>query len=572
MALVKILRLTFILFFLLTGFSLVAQNQFQTKLTNEYNGTFNSSPFKLIRNAACYNATTIHGSYYMAGMDDWVSYITPTSGTTFTIIGGHFGAISKISSSGVKQYSKVSTSLRYINKIKPTSDGKLIIGARSNEGCWTVCHVGEAVLAKIDTNGNILWSKGYNGTNYFGASLGRTDEFLDVYECSDKGFIAVGSTEDSAHKDHALITRVDSSGNVLWSYASAYNGWSIRATSVIQLKGSSNFFVLINGKLLKLNSNGNVISSPNGIYGSHMLQLPNGKIFIGTNQLSYSGSNNYSKPVIMQIDTNGTILWRKKYTAPSNYCRMSTMAARNDGTILVGTTSNNGVFTNGNNTNRNIIFNINAGGTVLWATESHYNGFVACSYDRLSTFEANDGKLIVAGEYALYPTAQSSYTGTYSIITKTDSTGSNLCLNTATNMLTDSFYTGGSSSIAISLLPVTMYNFNFVFFSHTQTKDSTSCGINTTLFTPEVNNNSSNDLIIYPNPSTGKFNLSYWGSSGYSLLEIFDITGKIVFSKPLNETSTEFTEEFLLELPQGVYAVVLSSSKNRVNRLLSVSK
>ncbi|MCW3075621.1 MAG: fungalysin family metalloprotease precursor [Bacteroidetes bacterium] len=75
-------------------------------------------------------------------------------------------------------------------------------------------------------------------------------------------------------------------------------------------------------------------------------------------------------------------------------------------------------------------------------------------------------------------------------------------------------------------------------------------------------------LLIYPNPSTGAFNLSYAeGKDEYSL-EVYDVLGRLISDKKVN-FSTEKTVTFDIN-SKGLYLVTLKNGNHRITQKVIV--
>ena len=90
-----------------------------------------------------------------------------------------------------------------INSIQQTSDGGYIIGGYTNSfGAGDY----DALIVKLDSSGNISWSKTIGGIDY--------DSIYSIQQTSDGGYIVGGETFSfDAGNDDALIAKLDSSGN-----------------------------------------------------------------------------------------------------------------------------------------------------------------------------------------------------------------------------------------------------------------------------------------------------------------------------------------------------------------------
>ncbi len=101
----------------------------------------------------------------------------------------------------------------YIDEIyivKQTSDGGYILAGASTAFGW----YGEGWLLRTDSNGNIIWNQGFHPNP---STQNEWDNFYDVIETSDGGFIALGFGGYQDYYWQAWILKVDSDGNVIWN-------------------------------------------------------------------------------------------------------------------------------------------------------------------------------------------------------------------------------------------------------------------------------------------------------------------------------------------------------------------
>ena len=82
----------------------------------------------------------------------------------------------------------------------------------------------------------------------------------------------------------------------------------------------------------------------------------------------------------------------------------------------------------------------------------------------------------------------------------------------------------------------------------------------------EINENTKQSNLLYPNPSFGVFNLN---SNNFSDLKVVDVLGKIVYEK----NSLENTQTINLKhLPFGFYQCVLSSKEDQYTQKIQILK
>lgn len=100
----------------------------------------------------------------------------------------------------------------YGNSVVQTNDNGYIIG-----GSATSSSNSYAMLLKTDENGNKLWKKTYRG---LGISLGTS-----VKQINDGGYILTGATSGSiySYSVYTLLLKTDEQGNLIWSKSSIRN-------------------------------------------------------------------------------------------------------------------------------------------------------------------------------------------------------------------------------------------------------------------------------------------------------------------------------------------------------------
>jgi hypothetical protein len=124
--------------------------------------------------------------------------------------------IKKIDSSGnliwSKTYDNPTESDGYpgddvIKSVRQTSDGGYIAtGYFENENSWSLV----SWVIKTDELGDIVWSKTYKKNN-------STDTWAeDVIETDDGGFILTGNQKNDGNKAHAMLRKYNADGEVVW--------------------------------------------------------------------------------------------------------------------------------------------------------------------------------------------------------------------------------------------------------------------------------------------------------------------------------------------------------------------
>ncbi len=188
------------------------------------------------------------------------------------------------------------------------SDGYIISGHtgsfNSNKGAlWVI---------KLDFNGNITWQKAYDGDN--------RDKFGIIKELSDGNFVLVGYTKSfGAGEGDIWILKIDSMGNVLWS--KTYGGVANDMASDVLPTSDGGFIIIgqtesfgtggVDAWALKLDSNGNIMwektygGTANDVVKSIKETVDGGFVLAGRSESYGTGG---SDAWILKLDSNGNMI------------------------------------------------------------------------------------------------------------------------------------------------------------------------------------------------------------------------------------------------------------------------
>jgi len=332
---------------------------------------------------------------------DPISYIQQTSDGGYIISGWSFGAedfdalIVKLDSSGNISWSKTigGANNDYINSIQQTSDGGYIIGGYTNSfGAGN----DDALIAKLDSSGNISWSKTIGGTN--------NDSIYSIQRTSDGGYIVGGEiggeiNDFGAVNTDALIVKLDSSENISWAKKIGGKNYefiySIQQTSdggyiiggITASFGAGNF----DGLIVKLDSSGNIswaktIGGTNTDSISYIQQTLEGGYIVGGVTESF-GAGKFDA-LIVKLDSSGNISWAKTIGG-TNGDAISSIQQTSDGGYIIG--GNTASF--GAGYDDVFIFKLDSSGNISWAkTIGGKNYEYIASIQQIS-----DGGYIVGG-------------------------------------------------------------------------------------------------------------------------------------------------------------------------------
>ncbi|MCX6827057.1 MAG: T9SS type A sorting domain-containing protein [candidate division Zixibacteria bacterium] len=267
-------------------------------------------------------------------------------GSTFSFGAGEFDIyLLKIDSLGdtiwTRTYGGVSTEYGY--DVQPTGDGGyIIVGSTKSSGRGKK----DVYLVRVDSLGNMLWSKTYGGA--------QDDEGYSVRPTSDNGFIICGTTNSSGagYADLYLI-KTDLSGDTLWTRTfggpGGESGMAVRQVAgggyiAIGSTGSfgegySSMYVVrvgAAGDSLWANSYG---GSKADFGYSVETTLDGGFVFVGATASFGAG---YSDAYLIKTNAEGVIDWQKTYGGSMDDRAYSVCLTRDGGYILTGTTESFG--------------------------------------------------------------------------------------------------------------------------------------------------------------------------------------------------------------------------------------
>jgi gliding motility-associated-like protein len=119
------------------------------------------------------------------------------------------GLLMKLNDQGSIQWSKSYGRTFYdeLSKVKQTSDGGYVAVGRTTESGSSQ---GNAWIVRTDASGNSLWS------GELSSSAGPT-RAKDIIQLTDGGFVLALNANDSTAQSDAVLVRIDANGNIIWS-------------------------------------------------------------------------------------------------------------------------------------------------------------------------------------------------------------------------------------------------------------------------------------------------------------------------------------------------------------------
>jgi len=306
-----------------------------------------------------------------------------------------------------------------------TSDkGFIIVGSTSSFGAG----MNDVLCIKTDSNGGLLWSKTI-GTS-------GNDQGYSVQQTTDDGFIITGYTHsdliDSTHNHmYVYLIKIDSIGNLLWTKTYGDTLFGGQGYSAFQTtdKGFIVAGVSILGYafLLKTDSIGTLqwikTYGNNSSYASSVRQTNDGG-FVFTGEINTTGSN--PDVYLLKTDINGNIQWAKAIGGPLQSTDEGAEVRQTiDGGFVVAGSTGGSIYY----PYRHIyLIKTDSVGTLLWSTMFGGGNF---DYTGRSIDQAVDGGFIITGSKD-----RAIPNGPLVFLVKTDSNGNSCMPSTPTTQIT----------------------------------------------------------------------------------------------------------------------------------------
>ncbi len=271
--------------------------------------------------------------------------------------------------------------------IQQTSDGGYIVAGRTNSFGAS----GDALIIKLNSSGNIQWSRAIGRIDY--------DIAYSIQQTSDGGYIVAGYTRSFGAGGDALIIKLNSSGNIQWSRAIGGTNddiaYSIQQTSDggyivagwTNSFGAGNYDFLI----IKLNSSGNIqwsraIGGIDDDYASSIQQTSDGGYIVAGSTTRF-GADIYDA-LIIKLNSSGNIQWSRVIAGTNNDIAESIQQTSDGGYIVAGWT-----YSFGAGNSDAFIIKLNSSGNIQWS-----RAIGGIYFDEAySIQQTSDGGYIVAG-------------------------------------------------------------------------------------------------------------------------------------------------------------------------------
>ncbi|MGZ3864737.1 MAG: T9SS type A sorting domain-containing protein [Bacteroidia bacterium] len=495
-------------------------------------------------------------------------------------------------------------------------------------GTYTLSTMGyfDVFIVKYDSNGNVLWAKSAGGSLEDDGYSVSTDKAGNVFlagyfKSSTITFGTYTLTNTSSNNMNLFIVKYDPNGNVLWAknptgtveYA-GNNIVSTDSTGNIFVTGSflsptmtlgtytltnASAFGSPNVFIAKYDSNGNVLWAKsaggiNGTEGSAVSTDVAGNAFITGGFVdttvtfgTYTLTNHvlyHSDIFVAKYDANGNVLWAKSAGGITNEGANSISADGGGNVFITGSfnsptiTFGSYTLTNANNTgtdNNFFIAKYDATGSVLWAKSA---GGKHGDYGYSVSADINGNAFVTGGFYVdtltfgsfnISPPAN-SVDPIY--IVKYDSIGNVLCASVLSSggddqngVCTDRFGNAyicsdyqAPSPFVVGTTSLTITHGGENIFVAKWIPNCAKVGVE-----QMVEHN--DKIILYPNPASDQFYIET-GAMEKLYVELFDVNGKLLFSKTVNDKSNINVSN----LVDGVYTLTIKSFQGITNKKVVV--
>ncbi len=410
----------------------------------------------------------------------------------------------------------------------------------------------DVYISKLDVNGNFVWAKSFFGTDdiqsYGIAVDGAGNVYTTGYFLGTIDFDPGSGTDNhTATTDHnAYVSKLDTDGNYIWA---------------IDFGGDASTY----GDAIDIDNSGNVYTT-----GS----------FIGTTDFDPgTGTSNqtaegYIDLYISKLDINGDYVWSKTIgqvgDITAEYSRDIVVDA-NANVYTTGTFSDTIDFDPGSGVSNLIsngsfdahVLKLDTDGNYIWAKnlggELGAGGYAIAvdlagnvytaggfydtadfnpgtAYDTLIAYGFNDiylSKLDVNGDFIW---AKNMGGGSSDV-------GLGIAVDAYENVYSTGYF-GGNAWFDTSI-NLSSDGFNDIFLFKSTTPAST-VGIEEQIANLDFN--------IFPNPTNGKLNVSFGEVQEEGVIEVIDLTGKIVYSESYNNVEQL---SFFIDMVPGIYLVTI---------------
>jgi len=487
---------------------------------------------------------TNDGGYIAAG------YTSSNDGDVTGLNGVYDYWVIKIDSAGALQWQKTlgNSGQEKAYSVQQTADGGYAVFGQGISSSGSNCHSGgEFWLVKLDTNGNVQWEKCFGGS---GVEFGRS-----IQQTADGGYIMTGWTSSN-------------NGDVSGYIGGTTDCWVVKTDSVGNIEWQK------------------CLGGTNEDLGYYIRQTVDGgyilAVHTSSNNVWVNGNHGGKDYWIVKLDSYGNVIWQKCFGGSYSDYPYSVQQTTDGGYIVAGGAQSHDGNASCNHdtttlyTTDYLVLKLDSAGQIQW--RRCLGG--AWTEIAWSVQQTVDGGYIVSGEATSDDGDVTGYHGTCcgdAWLTKLDNSG---------NLIWQKCFGGfvGDAATSIRQTP----DMGYIFGAITSSNDGDVSGNHDTTGNTEdywivklspdtvtgiVNHQSSiNNLQIFPNPSSGIFQITFPSSSNQKTnytLEVINTLGQTVFTSPpaplqrRGESSAISLD--LSFLPKGIYVLRLCVPSGKIN-------
>jgi type IX secretion system substrate protein len=399
-------------------------------------------------------------------------------------------------------------------------------------------------IVRIDTIGNIIWSKTYKIPDLSSLKPALADEQNNI-------ILSIGSFYATAFYKSCIILKTDFNGNVISTYKytmmNAYSGMD-----------AFNLFKLSSGNYLLFISYRNSIFT----YPVVVLQLDNAFNIISTKRISFDLPYNYfiQKPddgfyqigeYLIGGTTSGSFV--ASYSPSLNLV----WAKSTDSTtrfITGNPTPDGGLIIGGQHATSMMLMKLDSSGNIDW-TKSYGANVIFGSCSSI-VYEPNNG---------IYMTGITNNIPSDGLLLKTDLSGNTTCDADSISVVLNA-WGGTSGSEPFTLSNPVMTDSIIATFPITGFTLVPSCdGVVSVI----ENNHPSAELHIIPNPASSEFQISNFNFQPGDEIIVSDVLGKISFTKRITAPASSLKLQ-TSDFSNGIYFLQAKTKEGILGRKVMV--
>ena len=282
--------------------------------------------------------------------------------------------------------------------IQSSDGGYVVAGMTEIERCGTSCYFSDFYVVKLDSSGNVEWTKTID--------IGPDDEARSIIQSSDGGYVVAGwAWNYETVGIDTYVVKLDSSGNVEWAKAINLGGWDY-ANSITQ---SSDGSYVIAGRtyrygvgsdiyVVKLDAGGNVVWAKTidrgDDYAWSIIQSSDGgyvvagftsNLVIGEHYIYFGmGDPDF---YVVKLDSSGNVEWTKTIRMMDYNYAWSIIQSSDGGYVVAGFAYSFGI-------GRYIyVVKLDSSGNVEWT-----KAILREAENAWSIIQSSDGGYVVAGD------------------------------------------------------------------------------------------------------------------------------------------------------------------------------